>query len=144
MTGFKGRRALCSADYPFWIRDAIRGALGNKSRDVLRKDGAEDVTEKQQPNGPERRATVRYEGMVQGVGFRFTVLQLCRRFAVTGYVLNEYDGSVRVVAEGAEPEVLAFLRAIKLSSLNRYIVRESVTWSEATGEFDSFEVRYAR
>ena len=89
-----------------------------------------------------RRVSVRYEGRVQGVGFRFTVVRIGARFDVTGYVLNEYDGSVRLVAEGAEPVLLEFLRAIRLSPLGRYITGENTAWSAATGEFDAFGVKF--
>ena len=98
--------------------------------------------ESQQGKGLRRRVSVRYEGRVQGVGFRFTVVHLSARFDVTGYVLNEYDGSVRLVAEGAEPILLEFLRAIRLSPLGRYITGETAAWSEATGEFDAFGVKF--
>jgi acylphosphatase len=52
----------------------------------------------------ETRLTARFEGEVQGVGFRWRAVQLVReRFAgVTGEVRNEFDGSVTLVAEGAE------------------------------------------
>ena len=89
-----------------------------------------------------RRVAVRYDGHVQGVGFRFTVVRLASRLDLTGYVLNEYDGSVRLVAEGAEQILLDFLRAIRLSSLGRYLTGETASWSEATGEFDDFGVKF--
>lgn len=56
------------------------------------------------------RAVVR--GAVQGVGFRYTVVERARDLGVLGWVRNEDDGSVRVHAEGAEgavEELVAFL-----------------------------------
>jgi acylphosphatase len=44
-------------------------------------------------------ATVR--GRVQGVGFRYFVVRTARELGLTGWVANEPDGSVRVVAEGS-------------------------------------------
>ena len=99
-----------------------------------------DQVHKREPGS--RRVSLRYGGRVQGVGFRFTVVHLSRRFDVTGYVCNEYDGSVFLVAEGAEPVLLEFLRAIRLSQLGRYITSETASWSDATGEFDAFGVKY--
>ena len=53
-------------------------------------------------SGDERRqrldASVR--GRVQGVGFRFFVLREAAYLDLSGYVANERDGSVHVVAEG--------------------------------------------
>ena len=44
--------------------------------------------------------TVWFSGRVQGVGFRFTALQVAREFEVAGYVENLYDGRVCIEAEG--------------------------------------------
>ena len=43
---------------------------------------------------------VLYSGRVQGVGFRWTVEKLARRFPVTGFVRNLSDGRVELVASG--------------------------------------------
>ena len=52
--------------------------------------------------GPDERqrldASVR--GRVQGVGFRYFVMREAGYLGLDGYVANERDGSVRVVAEG--------------------------------------------
>ncbi len=45
-------------------------------------------------------ATVR--GMVQGVGFRWFVQREAARLGLDGWVANQADGSVEVVAEGPE------------------------------------------
>lgn len=49
-------------------------------------------------------------GRVQGVGFRYTALHEAQRLGVTGWVLNEPDGSVRLVAQGPEPALSALER----------------------------------
>jgi len=89
-----------------------------------------------------QRITVRYEGRVQGVGFRFTVVNLAQELNVTGWVKNEFDGSVSMVAEGPEDQLMALLQAVKNSHLERYITNELVRRSAATGEFIQFGVVY--
>ena len=89
-----------------------------------------------------RRATVRFEGRVQGVGFRYTTVHLAAGFDVTGYVQNEPDESVLLVVEGEEAVVLSFVHAVRGSHVGRYVTRESFSWSPATGEFGSFTVRH--
>ncbi|MFH0909744.1 MAG: acylphosphatase [bacterium] len=89
---------------------------------------------------PRRRMVARFEGRVQGVGFRYTTASIAARFKVSGYVKNLPDGDVELVAEGTEPEVLAFLAAIRGSHLGRFIVRELLRWSSPTGEFSGFGV----
>ncbi len=89
-----------------------------------------------------QRITVRYEGRVQGVGFRFTAVNLARELDATGWVKNEFDGSVTLVAEGEEDQLMDLLHAIKNSHLGRCITDERVRRSTATGEFDRFAVAY--
>ena len=79
-----------------------------------------------------QRVTIRFEGRVQGVGFRMHVADVARNFAVTGRVCNVADGSVELVAEG-EAEVLTdFHQAIR-ERMSRNIVSERVAWAEVAG-----------
>jgi len=89
-----------------------------------------------------QRVIVRYEGRVQGVGFRFTVVNLAQRMDVTGWIKNDFDGSVLMVAEGEEDSLMSLLQAIQNSQLNRYITNERVRRTTATREFKSFSIRY--
>ena len=88
---------------------------------------------------PQRRE-VRYRGDVQGVGFRFTTVRMARGYAVTGFVRNESDGSVRLVVEGALAEIEAFLHdlAEAMSGNIRDVMLQELL---ATGEFKDFTIR---
>ncbi|MBX9787986.1 MAG: acylphosphatase [Pirellulales bacterium] len=88
---------------------------------------------------PARREVV-YHGRVQGVGFRYTTVRLASRFAVSGYVQNLHDGRVKLVAEGQVAEIEAFLTAIA-GHFAAHIDDTNVRPSEATGEFNEFEIR---
>ncbi|MCA9131554.1 MAG: acylphosphatase [Planctomycetales bacterium] len=76
-----------------------------------------------------QRLSVRYRGRVQGVGFRATVADTARAFAVTGRVCNVQDGSVDLLAEGEEAELHRFQQEI-LRRLSRNIVDHQERWSE--------------
>jgi acylphosphatase len=89
-----------------------------------------------------QRLTVRYEGRVQGVGFRYTTVSLAQELNLTGWVKNEFDGSVSLVAEGAENQLMELLQDVRRSHLGRYITNELVRRSAATGEFKGFGVRH--
>ena len=89
-----------------------------------------------------KRMRVRFEGRVQGVGFRYTVASLSSSYSVTGYVRNEFDGSVEVIAEGTEATLFEFLDAILQSGLKRYITNHSIDWFPAKNEFSCFGVSY--
>ena len=98
---------------------------------------------KELPPAP-RRMLVRFEGHVQGVGFRYTVVHIASSFAVDGFVRNEPDGSVVVVAEGDRDELMRFHTHIRASQLGRYIMSDKITWEPATGEYAGFRVAHSR
>ncbi len=52
---------------------------------------------------------VTYSGHVQGVGFRWTTRRIAASHAVVGYVQNEPDGTVTLLAQGERSDVEAFL-----------------------------------
>ena len=85
------------------------------------------------------RIESRYTGRVQGVGFRAAVRAISASFAVSGWVRNEADGSVMVVAEGAESEVDAFLESIQ-TRMARNIRSVDRVVGSAVGE-SGFDIR---
>jgi acylphosphatase len=87
-----------------------------------------------------KRAHVYYSGRVQGVGFRFSTVEVAYGFEVTGWVRNLPDGRVELVAEGQETEVQSFLEAIQSSQLGNYIRQADARWEPATGQFKRFEI----
>ncbi len=69
------------------------------------------------PDSEERiRQRIRFFGQVQGVGFRFTVQMAARDHLVTGWVKNEYDGSVTAEMQGYAKDI-------------RHVVRDTQTHS---------------
>jgi acylphosphatase len=86
-------------------------------------------------------ATVR--GRVQGVGFRYFVVRESRRLGLAGWVSNELDGSVRVVAEGGDAEIGALEEALHVGPPGAVVERVSGVRMPATGRFGSFGVRSA-
>jgi acylphosphatase len=94
-----------------------------------------------QRKGIMARAEVAYSGYVQGVGFRFTARSIAAGYAVTGYVKNLSDGRVEVVAEGERAEVEAFLGELA-SVMGQHIDKAEASWTEGTGEFRGFTVRF--
>ncbi|MCS6771625.1 MAG: acylphosphatase [Kiritimatiellae bacterium] len=89
-----------------------------------------------------RRLNIRVEGMVQGVGFRHSTVIVAGRHPVTGFVRNEPDGSVVIVAEGTEPDLLRFQNDLREMAVYGFVRKEQWDWEPATGEFHRFEVRY--
>ena len=50
-----------------------------------------------------------YSGMVQGIGFRYTVQDIAAGLLVCGWVKNLTDGRVEVIAEAEEDTLRVFL-----------------------------------
>lgn len=91
---------------------------------------------------PPHRETVRviYSGRVQGVGFRFTTYDIASRFPVTGFVRNQPDGSVELVAQGEPDDIRRFLAAVA-KRFQWNIRGTNETSITDTTEFTSFEIR---
>lgn len=68
-----------------------------------------------------------YEGKVQGVGFRASILSIAKGYDVTGRVQNLPDGRVEVLASGEAAELEDFLQGIRESHLAGHIEHENVT-----------------
>ena len=48
---------------------------------------------------------VYFSGQVQGVGFRFTAQHFAQKLGLTGWVRNNYDGSVEMELQGDEASI---------------------------------------
>ncbi len=54
-----------------------------------------------------------FAGSVQGVGFRFTALNIANRYHLTGYVRNIPNGSVEMLAQGPAETIDGCIRDIE-------------------------------
>ena len=79
-------------------------------------------------------------GYVQGVGYRAFAQRQARALGLTGWVRNEGDGSVRVVAEGKEAALLALMRALGRGPSEAEVSHVEAAWLPATGEWGTFRV----
>ncbi len=71
--------------------------------------GVKDMTDRKNDTGNAvRRLAVRFEGEVQGVGFRWTTRHLANDLGLTGWVRNEWDGSVSMELEGTDEQIALF------------------------------------
>jgi acylphosphatase len=67
------------------------------------------------------------KGRVQRVGFRMFVEDAARREGIQGYVRNQYDGSVEIVAEGDADAMQRFEMAVRRGPP----ALASMTWTRA-------------
>jgi acylphosphatase len=83
--------------------------------------------------------TVFFTGRVQGVGFRYTTLQVAREYDVAGYVKNLVDGRVQLEAEGRPEEVEAFITALE-QRMHGYVRKTERSSEKRAAQFRGFTI----
>lgn len=73
------------------------------------------------------RKEIRFEGAVQGVGFRYRAKYAASGCRVTGWVKNEWDGSVLMEVQGTNHQINEMLKQINQGS---YIRIEKMDYRE--------------
>jgi acylphosphatase len=86
------------------------------------------------------RAHVFFSGRVQGVFFRAHTRDCAVSLGLTGWVKNTYDGRVEAVFEGEESAVAEAVNWCATRQPYAKVSSREVEMSDATGEFDSFEI----
>jgi acylphosphatase len=82
-------------------------------------------------------------GRVQGVNFRYFVIQRARTLDLKGYVVNLRNGiSVEVYAEGEKSKLNELLSSLYIGPSRAEVDHLDVTWSKALGQLNRFEVKY--
>ena len=64
----------------------------------------------------EVRKRIVFYGRVQGVGFRYTAKYLAQSLQLTGWVKNEWDGSVEMEVQGDPAAIAKLLEQLKRMS----------------------------
>ena len=90
-----------------------------------------------------QRLHLEVHGLVQGVYYRAATRDEARRLLLTGWVRNCPDGSVELLAEGSEEQLLALLAWCRRGPPAARVDRVEATWSEASGAYAGFDVRYS-
>lgn len=65
------------------------------------------------------RKAFKFTGSVQGVGFRYRAQYAANGLGITGWVKNEWDGSVSMEAQGSEEQINEMLKLINQGSYIR-------------------------
>jgi acylphosphatase len=81
-----------------------------------------------------RRAHVRIDGRVQGVGFRFAMQRRAQSLGLAGWVRNVSDGGVEAVFEGAPEAVESILRWCESGPRGADVRDVAVAWEEPRGD----------
>ena len=89
------------------------------------------------------RAEARFSGKVQQVFFRDYTRRFADRMAISGWVMNCDDGTVRAIFEGEREDILEVVRLLREEHPRALVERVELEWSDYRGEFRGFHIRYA-
>ena len=88
-----------------------------------------------------KRAELKIYGKVQGVFFREISRIEARKLNLVGFVGNEPDGTVKIVAEGEDKDLNRIIEWCKYGPDNAEVEKVDVKWAEATGGLDDFTIK---
>ena len=89
-----------------------------------------------------KRVIFKVHGDVQGINFRYYAMEEAQKLDIAGWVRNDSQGTVSILAEGEEENLKKLIDwAYKGPTLAR-VDKVDVSWKNYKGEFDRFEVRY--
>lgn len=80
-----------------------------------------------------QRVVARVEGRVQGVGFRYFVVERAQALALGGTVRNLPSGEVEVVAEGPRPSLDALIRDLHVGPPLARVRSVAIEWLPPRG-----------
>jgi len=80
-------------------------------------------------------------GRVQGVGFRFTTLDVANRYKLTGWVRNLPDGTVEMIAQGPEDDISDCLQGIK-EAFGGYIRETKIEEIPLISQYKDFKITF--
>ena len=82
------------------------------------------------------------KGRVQGVSFRYYTRQQAFRLGISGWIRNNADGTVEVLAQGTREHLEELLDFLHVGSPSARVTDIDVEWSPATEPLDRFSIRY--
>ena len=85
---------------------------------------------------------VNVEGMVQGVGFRYSTLHQARRLRLKGYVQNLPNGMVKVLAEGDADNIERLKTWLKRGPTGTHVRKLEVRYIPYSGLYRDFDIEY--
>lgn len=88
-----------------------------------------------------KRLHAKVYGRVQGVGFRYFVLNSANELGLVGWARNRRDGSVEVLAEGELDDLKKLVRALRRGSPSSQVRDLKTNLQDASGEFKAFFVK---
>lgn len=89
-----------------------------------------------------KQVVLKIHGRVHGVFFRDSSRRKARKLGLVGFVMNDSDGTVKIIAEGGEKDLNQLIQWCYNGPILARVDKIDVEWKEATGQFEKFEIRY--
>ena len=87
--------------------------------------------------------TVTVYGKVQGVFYRAFIARIAKSLGLRGYARNlPRSGAVEIHAEGDKEKLEELASQLEVGPPESLVDRVEVEWSQFTGQFSNFDVRY--
>ena len=82
------------------------------------------------------------QGWVQGVGYRYFVVNNALALGLRGYTRNQSDGSVEVLAQGTRPALERLLNMLQQGPSAAEVSEVRTQWGQPTAHLSGFHVRW--
>jgi acylphosphatase len=87
------------------------------------------------------RAHLVLSGLVQGVGFRYFVLNRAISYGLTGFVRNHYSGEVEIEVQGDRSLIEELINEVKIGPRAAHVKDIKIDWLKCMESYSHFEVR---
>lgn len=80
-------------------------------------------------------------GRVQGVGFRFFTQRKARLYGIKGYVKNQVNGNVKIIAVGETDKLKRFIKKIKIGPDFSWVADTRISELSNYSEYNEFSIK---
>ena len=81
-------------------------------------------------------------GRVQGVGYRYSAARAAAKYRISGWVRNNFDGSVELECEGFAKDIDNFIAWLKSGPPGARVTSVEIKEKEYQGVYSRFSVEY--
>lgn len=89
-----------------------------------------------------KQVSLKIYGLVQMVLFRDSTRRKAKKLNLVGWVMNQEDGTVQVMAEGKEENLKQLIKWCYNGPMLAKVDKIDIVWQEPTGQFNKFEIKY--
>lgn len=89
-----------------------------------------------------KQVSIKVYGLVQGVFFRSGVKEQADLLNLTGYVKNNWDGTLEILGCGEKEDLEKLIKWAKRGPSTAHVDKVETKWQKATSNCLGFEVRY--